>query len=155
MVSKVAAVLALVTLPFCVVMWHKSHHNPSQYRFDVTLYKSLEVKLKDGICGFDLLSMKTKVSGKSEFRASLSYPATADGRPIVFTSRKEGENRRTRLAFPFWLPFVMLCSMCITPVIRGPVLRWNRRRGGRCEYCGYNLSGNRSGRCSECGTRFR
>lgn len=155
MISKIAALLALIVLPFCIVMWHKSHHNPRQYRYDVTLYKSLEIRIKDGICGFNLLSMPTKTGGKSEFLASLSFPATPSGRAIVFASRKEGENRRTRLVFPFWLPFTMLCCVVVLPVIRGPALRWNRRRGGRCEHCGYNLAGNRSGRCSECGVRFR
>lgn len=36
-------------------------------------------------------------------------------------------------------------------LIRGPVRRRWRRRHGRCEECGYDLTGNVSGACSECG----
>jgi hypothetical protein len=31
--------------------------------------------------------------------------------------------------------------------------RWRRRRG-RCEQCGYDLTGNKSGVCPECGHRL-
>ena len=69
MLWKILAVIALVALPFSLSLWHQSHKNPSQHRYDVTLYKSLRVKLKDGVCGMQLLSMPTKVGGRSEFRS--------------------------------------------------------------------------------------
>jgi hypothetical protein len=37
--------------------------------------------------------------------------------------------------------------------VRG-VRGWRRRRGGRCEGCGYRLAGNVSGTCPECGRRL-
>lgn len=37
-------------------------------------------------------------------------------------------------------------------LLSGGIRRYRRRRRGRCEHCGYDLTGNVSGRCPECGT---
>ena len=59
MVSKVLAVISLVAIPLSVAFWQRSHANPVHYRFDLTLYKSLDIYLKEGVCGILLLSMPT------------------------------------------------------------------------------------------------
>ena len=56
------------------------------------------------------------------------------------------------VVFPLWFPAV-LCLTCSFLVIRKPFRRWRRRKRGRCETCGYDLTGNMSGTCSECGSR--
>ncbi|MBU0616661.1 MAG: hypothetical protein KKI02_02990 [Planctomycetes bacterium] len=48
---------------------------------------------------------------------------------------------------PLWLPFLIV-------MIPTAFLWWRDRRRippGRCQDCGYNLTGNVSGRCPECG----
>jgi len=49
----------------------------------------------------------------------------------------------------------LLTALClIYPAVafaRGPCLRFNRRRQGRCLKCGYSLIGNTSEHCPECG----
>jgi len=78
MVGKILAVAALVMMPLCVAYWHRSHNEPVQYRWDVTLYKSIWVNLKDGVCGIELLSMPTKTASRSEFRTPLRFDASPD-----------------------------------------------------------------------------
>jgi hypothetical protein len=53
-----------------------------------------------------------------------------------------------------WLYIVMLLLLCPVAQIAAIVRRRRRlaRRGGFCEICGYNLTGNTSGVCPECGT---
>lgn len=154
MAIKVVGVVALVLFPFSVSLWHRSHKAPQQYRYDLTLYKSLRVYLKDGICGLRVLSMPTKTGGKSDFRASLSFDMIPGNKSFLLRSRKEGVYRITWLVFPFWLTTCLLSVALLTPVFRGPVRRWRRKRAGCCLHCGYSLTGNRSGRCPECGLRF-
>ncbi len=56
---------------------------------------------------------------------------------------------RSTLAFPLWLPTVVLgCWPGVAMVL------WIRRRHltvGRCQSCGYDLRGSVSGNCPECG----
>ncbi len=155
MISKALAVAAFVVLPLSVSLWHKSHHNPEHYRYDVTLYKSLRVYLKGGICGLRLLSMPTRTASRSEFRAPLTYDATPNGQALMLTSARSGPYRVTWLVFPLWLTTGALTLTGMMPIVRGPLRRRWRRWHGACLECGYNLRGNRSGRCPECGTRFR
>lgn len=54
--------------------------------------------------------------------------------------------REWSLLLPSWIPVVMLAAL-------GTWL-WSRHRGfpiGRCQRCGYDLTGNESGICPECG----
>ena len=155
MLSKAVAILALVILPMSAVLWHKSHDAPRQYRFDITLYKSLRVYLKDGACGLRLLSLPTKTASRSEFHASLDYNARQMRKAFALSSMKRGSYRITWLVFPLWFPTVVLAFTGTVPIFVGPVRRWWREWKGHCLECGYNLYGNRSGRCPECGTRFR
>ena len=49
-------------------------------------------------------------------------------------------------SLPLWLPLVLPA--------RAVVLGWSgghRVPGGRCQICGYDLTGNTTGRCPECG----
>ncbi len=155
MISKIAAICALVVLPLSITMWHKSHKRPEHYRFDVTPYKSLRVHLKNGVCSLRLLDMPTKTAGKSEFRGSLNYSPAQANRFLMLRTVRKGPNRITWLVFPFWLSTSALTLMGTVPFARAPIrVRW-RKWHGLCLECGYNLRGNRSGRCSECGTRFR
>lgn len=163
MFLKIMAVLSLVVLPLSITMWHKSHTKPEQYRYDVTMYKSLRVYLQDGVCGLRLLNMPTKTSNRGDFRTSLSSKAPAkrrfnpipNQRSFLFRSSTIGAFQVTWLVFPFWASTALLTLLCATPVVRGPVVRQWRRRRGRCVECGYELRGLRSARCPECGTRYR
>ncbi len=155
MVWKILAVVALITLPVSVTFWRKSHKKPEMYRWDVAADKSLRVFLRNGTCGFRLLSMPDPSPLESAFRGPLAYDPSPKNRRFVLSSTRSGPYRITWFVFPFWLPTLALTSLGAIPVIRGPVRRSWRRSRGLCEECGYNLQGNRSGRCSECGTRFR
>lgn len=138
-----------------MLLWYRSHESPEQHRYDVTLYKSLWVYLKDGTCGLRVLSMPTKTASRSEFRASLGYSAMPGQRSFLLSSIRRGPYRITWLVFPLWLSTSFLAFLVMCPVVRGPVRVWWRRWHGLCLECGYNLKFNRSGRCPECGTRFR
>ena len=155
MFAKVLAVFALVTLPLSLSLWNKSHRDPEQYRYDITLYKSLRIYLKDGTCAMRLLNLPTRTASASKFRATLDYDATPGQRSLLFSSEKKGRYRITWLVFPFWLSTFSLAFVGAIPVVRGPVRQIWRRTRGLCEECGYNLCGNRSGRCPECGDRVR
>jgi hypothetical protein len=126
-----------------------------QHRFDLTLYKSLRVYLKDGVCGMRLLSLPTKTASRTEFHAPLNYDATPNKRSLMLSSTRKGLYRVTWVVFPLWLTTGLLTIASTAPVVRGPVRQWMRRWRGHCVECGYNLTGNRSGRCPECGHRFR
>ena len=59
--------------------------------------------------------------------------------------------RHNKLTISLWL---LLATFAVYPgaaFIRGPLRRRRRRRSGRCQRCGYDLTGNVSGRCPECG----
>ena len=155
MVSKVLAIIALVLLPLSATFWYRSHSQPVRYRFDLTLYKSLDVYLKNGICGFHLLSMPTKTASKTEFETPLRYNATPNQASFLVSTTQQGPFRFTWLVFPFWAVSFTLVGFGFLPVARGPMVRWLRRRAGRCVTCGYSLIGNKSGRCPECGDHFR
>jgi len=155
MLGKATAVIALAVLPLSVSLWHKSHRSAELYRFDVTLYKSLHVYLKDGVCGLRLLVLPTKTASRSEFRSPLVYDARPESRSLLWRSTRKGPYRITWLVFPFWLPTGGLTLVGTLPIVRGPIQRWWRRRHRRCEDCGYDLRGSRGGRCPECGEYFR
>ena len=154
MIAKIAAVISLVVLPLSIAMWHKSHHRPVQYRYDLTLYKSVWVYMRDGVCALQVLSMPTKTASRSEFRNPLRFePAPMKGSLGLDISTK-GPYRTTWIVFPFWLLTGLLSACGAFPVIRGPAVHTWRRWRGRCVACGYDLTGNRSGRCPECGQRL-
>jgi hypothetical protein len=155
MIAKSIAVFSWVILPLSVLLWHQSHKNPYQNRYDVTLYKSLRVYLREGVCGLRLLSMPTKVASRSGFNTSLHYDALPGGRSLLLSREQVGPYYITWFAFPLWLSTCVLLTMGTVPLAYGPARQVWRRWKGCCAVCGYNLTGNRSGRCSECGTRFR
>lgn len=155
MILKITAVIALIIMPLSAALWHSSHKHPAQYRFDLTVYKSLRVYLKDGVCGFRLLNLDTKTANVSSFHSTLSFDPTPQKASLLLRTGFEGPYRVTWFVFPFWLTTLGLLSVGFVPIIRGPVRQQWRRSKGLCMECGYNLRGNRSGRCSECGTRFR
>lgn len=158
MFAKVLAVASLVLLPLSVAMWHRSHRQPVQYRYDLTLYKSLWVNMRDGVCGFRVLSMPTKTASRSEFRNPLRYDPTPDRASFLISTKRHGKDlefRTTWVVFPFWMVTGALVFSGAFPLVRGPLRRSVRKWRGCCADCGYNLTGNRSGRCPECGTRFQ
>ena len=120
MLSKAVAILALVILPMSAVLWLKSHDAPRQYRFDITLYKSLRVYLKDGTCGLRLLSLPTKTASRSEFNASLDYNARQMRETFALSSTKRGSYRVTWLVFPLWFPTVVLALTGTVPILSAP-----------------------------------
>lgn len=155
MFAKIVAVIAFVTLPLDLSLWHQSHQEPTRYRWDVTLYKSMTVYLRDGVCAVHVLSMPTKTASKSEFRTPVSYNPVPNQASLLLTSTRKGPYVFTWVVFPFWIPTLLALLAVATPIAQGPIRRWSRRRRGCCLVCGYNLRGNRSGRCPECGDRFR
>ena len=48
---------------------------------------------------------------------------------------------------------LLLTTMLVYLVLRGPMRRRRFARNNQCLKCGYSLRGNTSGTCSECGTR--
>lgn len=155
MTWKLLGIVAVLSLPFSVALWHKSHHNPGQYRYDVTLFKSMRVYLKDGICGVRVLSLPTKTNIPGKCSGELKFNASPDQQSLMLSSVRKGSSRVTWLVFPLWLSTFLLLTVSAIPVVRGPGRRWWRQWHGLCVECGYNLLANRSGRCPECGTRFR
>ena len=151
MASKILALIALILIPLNVTFWYRSYSRPVRYRFDLTLYKSLDVYLKNGVCGLHLLSMPTKTASRSEFETSLRYNATPNQASFLLSSTRQGAFHFTWLVFPFWAACLALLSLAAVPVVRGPMRRWWRTHKGRCLSCGYDLTGNKSGRCPECG----
>ena len=154
MPAKIVAIFSLTIMPLSAALWHSSHRNPAQHRLDVTMYKSLRIYLRDGICGLRLMSMPNKTSSRTSFHTTLTYDPTPNKTPLLIKSGMEGSNRVTWLVFPLWLSTALLTIAGAVPVIRGPVLQQWRRWKGLCLTCGYDLRGNRSGRCPECGTLF-
>lgn len=154
MVAKVFAVLAVLLLPLNLTFWYRSHSNPVYYRSDVTAYRSLTLYVRDGVVGIYLLTMPTPTAGHSESRSILRYDATPSKGSLHLSSVRAGELIRTWLVFPFWLSTLLLTLISVNPVFRGPVRQLWRRWRGRCMFCGYDLTGNRTGRCSECGEHF-
>jgi len=154
-ISKIVAVASLVLLPLSVSLWYTSHRYPQHRRYDVTLYKSLRVRMQDGKCGLSLLSMPTKTASRSEFATTSTREPPQMARLFLFASHESGAYRITWLVFPFWMITAGLFLSGTIPLFRGPLRRWYRRRRGHCIHCGYNLTRNRSGRCPECGMRTR
>jgi hypothetical protein len=159
MVVKIIAVFALVALPLNLSMWHRSHNAPTMHRWDMTLYQSTTVYIREGMCGVHILSMPTKVASKSEFETPLGWDPLVGRSPGVFpfflTSSTMGPYRNTWIVFPFWFPAAVLSFFGILPIVRGPVRQYLRKRRGLCLECGYDLRGTHGKRCSECGTHFR
>ena len=149
------AILCLLALPVSISLWHKSYAHPVWHRYDVTLYKSLWIYLKDGVCQMHVLSMPTKVASRSEFHTPISYPDLPKNRTLALSSTRQGPYRSTWLVFPFWFPTAGLTFTFGLAAATGPVRKWHRQRTGCCTVCGYSLEGNRSGRCPECGTPWR
>ena len=155
MVGKILAVLALVLLPLSGALWHKSHRHPENFRYDLTLYKSVRVYLQSGTCGLRLLSMPTKTASRTSFQTPLVHDPIPSNRSFLLSSVRQGPFRITWLVFPFWMPTVLLLFFGIMPILQGPVRRWWRHINGLCLDCAYDLRGTRSGRCPECGLRYR
>ena len=154
MVTKVLGIVALLAFPMSVSLWHKSHNDPVQYRWDASARKSMRLYLKDGVFGLRVLSMPTKTAIRSEFRSPLSISAIPTEHAVMLSSRRNGVFRITWLIFPLWLSSLLLAGLATIPFLRGPVTRTWRRRHGRCVECGYDLRGCKSRRCPECGTKF-
>ncbi len=155
MLLRILAVFALVALPFDVSLWYRSHRDPMQYRWDLTLYNSVHVHVRDGVCGLLLVTMPEKTASRTYFQTPLNYDPVPNQASIFASSRRNGPYWNTWLAFPFWLPTLFLALVGIAPILQGPVRRWWLHRQGRCVVCGYDLRGTEGNRCSECGLVFR
>lgn len=151
MLARVCALLCVIALPICAVLWHRSHAHPEQRRFDLTLYKSAWLYLSKGMCAVHVLSMPMKTPSRSRFQATFNHQMIAKKGSLALTSQKRGEYRDTWLVFPMWLPTSLLAAAFTVSMLHGPYRVWSRRRRGCCIACGYSLYGNRGGRCPECG----
>jgi len=163
---KAIAIFALVLLPLAITFWHGSHSTPRQYRYDVTLYKSLWIWMRDGHCTMHLLSMPTKTASRTEHYGPLSYDPrqqvggqgmsdpTLTKRSLLVRATRTGPYHNLWIIFPLWILPAALVVLGVVPLAVEPLRVWLRRRAGRCTHCGYNLVGNRSGRCPECGEHF-
>jgi len=92
------------------------------------------------------------------FRVLCAVPlCRKDGR-IVSVAREDdvypSHVFQRALVVPRGLFFVVFATYPTAAFIRGPVLRWRRRRRGLCLKCGYDLTGNVSGVCPECGSEL-
>lgn len=152
MISKTVAVLCALALPVTLAYWHKSHKHPAQHRYDLTVYKSMAVYLREGVCGLHIISMPTKVASRTEFHATLAHVDLLKGRTLSFSTTRKGPYRFTWIIFPLWLPSIALIATGSVALLVGPFRKWVRGRRGCCIECGYSLRGNQSGRCPECGT---
>ncbi len=155
MIAKAFAIAAIAVLPLNVLFWYRSHHTPWQHRYDVTLYKSLNVYLREGVCGLHLLNMPTKTASRTGFEQTLTYNPTPNKASLFFSTKTVGPYRKTWLVFPFWLTTLGCVTVGAYPIVRGPLTQTWRAWKGLCTECGYNLTANRTGRCPECGNRFR
>jgi len=77
---------------------------------------------------------------------SVSAWREPNGRRVTDTTQQ--------LSFPGWLP-PLLFSLPPALWLRGFIRRRRLRSAGRCQSCGYNLTGNTSGICPECGTAVK
>ena len=154
-VLKIVAVVSLLALPLSALLWRASYRDPQYRRYDVTLYKSLQVLLKDGVCGLHLLNMPTKTASRTEFLTPVKISMTPGNRSLLLSSKIRGKYRVTWVVFPLWLSTTALAFTGTVPLATTPIRQWRRKRNGWCLECAYDLTGNRSGRCPECGTRFR
>lgn len=156
MIGKILAIASLAVLPISATMWYRSHAAPYTHHFDLTLYKSVWLKLENGVCGLELLSLPTKVASKSEIFIPVEKGKFPPKKTFRLTTRTHGKGyRTTEVAFPLSLSTIVLALCGTLPFTVSPVKRWRRKRNGCCVECGYNLSGNRSGRCPECGMQLR
>ena len=153
MFGNILAVIALVSLPVIGAQWYRSHREPVHFRWDLTVYKSVDVYLRDGVCGLQMLSMPTRTASRTGFESKANYNAAPDGASLHFSSKAQGKYRTTWLVFPFWLPATFLLACGALPIVQGPVRRWWRTMKGRCIYCAYDLRGSH-GKCPECGWRY-
>lgn len=154
MLGKIVAIIALLALPFSVTLWVKSHNTPEHHRYDLTVYKSLRVYLRDGVCALRVLNLPTRTASKTEFHSDLTYDPAPGKRQFLLQAEQRGDYRVTWLVFPLWLPTTILGLLFFVPTAYGPVRRWRRKLKGWCLECGYDLQGSRSSRCPECGLHF-
>ena len=152
MITRILALFCAIALPISAGLWYRSHSQPSQRRFDLTLYKSVWLYLSDGVCAMNVLSMPNKTPSRSFFRSSFNHKAIATQGRFTLSTKVQGLNRLTWVVFPMWLPTGLLALTLTASMLRGPARVWVRKRRGCCTYCGYSLFGNRTGRCPECGT---
>jgi len=120
------------------------------------------------------LLARTSVRHRPVFSAALTngrlgvhrHATWSQGRPDWLVSRAEGppvwlpsyrrdaaaEGTRFDIWVPLWIPFLFVALPTGVLWYRD---RCRRILPGRCQKCGYNLTGNVSGVCPECGTRIQ
>jgi hypothetical protein len=155
MIAKVIAIVSLIILPPCLVLWYRSHSSPEQRRWDMTLYKSLWLYMEDGICAVHVLNLPLKTPSRSRFLAEMNPAIIRNKGRLHFSSFKDGPYRHLWLIFPWWLPTTLLLLTLTSAILYGPLRARRRRLKGWCVECGYDLAGNRTGRCPECGSAVR
>lgn len=72
----------------------------------------------------------------------LSYDEDIIPKPILI-------KRKTTLSVPYWA-VEALCLLMMARLVRRALIRFRRKRSGRCLACGYDLRASRE-RCPECG----
>lgn len=98
-------------------------------------------------------SVGTSCARHGRFYHEYSSGLTVQRAPTPYDRRRTREDflRLTVTGFPVWLPVVVLLMYPAAAFVRGPFLRWRRRRRGLCVRCGYDLTGLTEPRCPECG----
>lgn len=155
MLAKIAAIVSFLCLPFSLSLWYGSHARPEFKRFDLTVYKSVSVFLKDGACAIEILNLPTRTPSRSEFRTPMTSSQWSPFKKYLSMSvDARGPYKTTSLFFPLWLPNFFLTGVIILVLLQGPGRHWWRLHRGCCTSCGYDLHGLHGRRCPECGSAY-
>ena len=147
MLRRSMAILSLVGVIICIVVWPASHYWSIYYRFDSP---SKSISVHDGALGFLEYKAYKETSGwhvgwQGRGRLTSDF-GWWPGALVVVNPAARG------FWLPMWMPtalFSILFWRSFTPLYR----RRKRKKLGLCLKCGYDLQGSKE-RCPECGTGF-
>ena len=111
-------------------------------RFDLSPVAVLEYASEP----WDFATYEVVITSEKHFQETRTYAG-----PLEVVVPRGGTHMVSRVSVRCAVLCVIACAYPAIVFIRGPLLRWRRRKRGECLNCGYNLTGNVTGICSECG----